>query len=296
MSTSILSGIIAYPVTPFTEAGGEIDLPTLAIVIDDLISSGADAIAALGSAGEGAYLNEQEWQRVATYSVEHVAGRVPVVIGISELTTSNAVMRARFAEGIGADAIMVAPLSYYKLSEAEIYQHYAAISDAIDIPIMLYNNPATSGIDMSPAFMLSMVDGIDNVTMIKESTGDIQRMHQIYKLSQGKVPFFNGCNYMALEALNAGAAGWCTAAPCLIGNKPKALFDAVQRGEAEEAQELFYQQLELLEFIVKGGLAATVKAGLTMRGINAGLARKPLLEIPEASLLKLKQILQRVNA
>ncbi|NRB39951.1 MAG: dihydrodipicolinate synthase family protein [Pseudomonadales bacterium] len=296
MSQPMLSGIIAYPVTPFTPADGKVDLPTLGIVIDELINSGACAIAALGSAGEGAYLNEQEWQQVATYSVEHVAGRVPVIIGISELTTTNAVLRAQFAEGIGADAIMVAPLSYYKLSEAEIYQHYAAISDAINIPIMLYNNPATSGIDMSPAFMLSMVEGIENVTMIKESTGDIQRMHQIYKLSQGKVPFFNGCNYMALEALNAGAAGWCTAAPCLIGDKPKALFDAVQRGEAEEAQELFSQQLELLEFIVKGGLAATVKAGLEMRGINAGLARKPLLEIPEASLLKLKQILQRVNA
>ena len=141
-----------------------------------------------------------------------------------------------------------------------------------------------------------MVSGIDNVTMIKESTGDIQRMHHIYSQSQGRVPFFNGCNYMALEALNAGAAGWCTAAPCLIGDKPKALFDAVKRGETDHARELFYQQLELLEFIVKGGLAATVKAGLAMRGINAGLARKPLMEIPEASLLKLKQILQRVNA
>jgi len=296
MTTSNLKGIIAYPVTPFTETDGEIDLPTLGIVIDELIKSGADAIAALGSAGEGAYLNEQEWQRVATYSVEHIAGRVPVVIGVSELTTANAVTRARFSGAIGADAIMVAPLSYYKLSEVEIYQHYAAISDAIDIPIMLYNNPATSGIDMSAEFMLSMVDGIDKVTMIKESTGDIQRMHDIYSLSQGKVPFFNGCNYMALEALNAGAAGWCTAAPCLIGDKPKALFDAVKRSETDNARELFYQQLELLEFIVKGGLAATIKAGLAMNGINAGLARKPLLGLPEASLLKLKQILQRVNA
>mgnify|MGYP000323576895 FL=1 len=296
MTTSNLKGIIAYPVTPFTETDAEIDLPTLGIVIDELIKSGADAIAALGSAGEGAYLNEQEWQRVATYSVEHIAGRVPVVIGVSELTTANAVTRARFSGAIGADAIMVAPLSYYKLSEVEIYQHYAAISDAIDIPIMLYNNPATSGIDMSAEFMLSMVDGIDKVTMIKESTGDIQRMHDIYSLSQGKVPFFNGCNYMALEALNAGAAGWCTAAPCLIGDKPKALFDAVKRSETDNARELFYQQLELLEFIVKGGLAATIKAGLAMNGINAGLARKPLLGLPEASLLKLKQILQRVNA
>lgn len=186
MSNSTLSGIIAYPVTPFNKTGEKLDLGMLGTVIDDLIENGADALATLGSAGEGAYLNEQEWQEVATYSVKHVAGRVPVVIGISELTTANAVTRATFAQSIGAHSIMVAPQSYYKLSEIEIFQHYLAISNAIDIPIMLYNNPATSGIDMSPEFMLSMVEGIENVRMIKESTGDIQRMHHIHRLSQGK--------------------------------------------------------------------------------------------------------------
>lgn len=101
---------------------------------------------------------------------------------------------------------------------------------------------------------------------------------------------------MALEALNAGASGWCTVAPCLIGHKPKALFQAVKQGETHKARELFYQQLELLEFIVKGGLAATVKAGLTMRGIDTGPPRKPLLDIPEASQKQLRQILLRISA
>ena len=224
MTTSTLSGIIAYTVTPFSsdENGDEqINLESLCLLINELISSGASAITALGSAGEGAYLDDDEWALVASQTMKYVNGRVPVIIGISELTTKKAVACAKYAKEIGADAIMVSPFSYYRLSEDEIYDHYAAISAAVSIPIMIYNNPATCGVDMSPKFMLSMVENIEHANMIKESTGDIQRMRTLHRLSNGTVPFFNGCNYIALDALNAGAIGWCTAAPCLIGNLPK---------------------------------------------------------------------------
>ncbi len=192
-----------------------------------LLAAKVDAIAALGSAGEAAYLSESEWKQVAEFTVKKVDGKIPVVIGVAELTTEQAIKYAEHAYDIGADMIMLSPFSYYKLSEDEIYSHYENVSNATSLPIMIYNNPATCGVDMSPEFMLKMVGGIKNAAMIKESTGDIQRMHKIYKLSNGKVPFFNGCNHMALEALNAGASGWCTAAPCLIGERPKQLFDAV---------------------------------------------------------------------
>ena len=245
-----LSGIIGYTVTPFSDDNRNINFDKLSVVIDILLESKVDSIAALGSAGEAAYLSESEWQQVAQYTVKHVARRVPVIIGIAELTTEQAIKRAKYANEIGADILMISPFSYYKLSEDELFLHYDSISKATPLPIMIYNNPATCGIDMSPQFMLKMVSNIDNACMIKESTGDIQRMHKIYKLSNGKVPFFNGCNHMALEALNAGASGWCTAAPCLIGEQPKKLYDAIKNDEQQKAQKLFYQQYEFLEFIV----------------------------------------------
>ncbi len=296
MNIKTLNGIIAYPITPFLAESDQIDLTTLNLIIDNLIDTGIGAIAALGSAGEGAYLDEKEWQQVAEHTVTYVADRVPVIIGISELTTGKVVQRAQFAQTIGADVLMISPLSYYPLTEREIYQHYETVSNAVDLPIMLYNNPATSGIDMSPEFMLSMISGIKNVQSIKESTGDIQRMHQIYTLSGGEVPFYNGCNYIALEALNAGATGWCTVAPCLIGKQPKQLFDAVQQGEALKARDIFYRQREFLKFIVDKGLAASVKSGLAMQGVNAGSARKPLLELDEASHQKLSELIQKTLA
>ena len=186
---------------------------------------------------------------------------------------------------------MLSPFSYYKLSEEEIFQHYQTVSNATPLPIMIYNNPATCGVDMSPEFMLRMVDEIDNATMIKESTGDIQRMHKIYKLSDGTVPFFNGCNHMALEAINAGASGWCTAAPCLIGDLPGQLFAAIQAGNNDEARNLFYKQFEFLEFIVTSGLAAAVKAGLALQGTDVGAPRRPLLPLSSDAQARLKTML-----
>ena len=176
MTAKEISGIVAYTVTPFTAESDTVDVDVLEQIIDNLIVTGANAIATLGSAGECAYLDDDEWALVASHTVDYVDNRVPVIVGISELTTKKAVERAVFANKIGADAIMVSPFSYYRLSEDEIFDHYAAISDAISIPIMIYNNPATCGVDMSPEFMLSMVEKIENATMIKESTGDIQRM------------------------------------------------------------------------------------------------------------------------
>ena len=291
-----LSGIIGYPVTPFNQESGALDFEKLGLVIDKLLAAKVDAIAALGSAGEAAYLNQNEWEQVAKYTVKHVAGRVPLVIGIAELTTEQAIERAKYAHFVGADVVMVSPLSYYKLSEAEIYQHYKSISHASPLPIMIYNNPATCGVDMTPQFMLKMVAEIGNACMIKESSGDIQRMHKIFTLSNAKVPFFNGCNHLALEALNAGASGWCTAAPCLIDEQPKRLFDAVQSGKQEEAKALFYQQYSFLEFIVNTGLAAAVKTGLAFQGLPVGHPRKPLLPLTEALETQLKGLLTELNS
>jgi len=296
MTNAIFSGIIAYTITPFLSDDEQINIPALFNLIDDLIESGADAIAALGSAGEGAYLDDKEWALVASETVKHVNGRVPVIIGIAELTTKKAVSRASFADEIGADAVMVSPFSYYPLSEDEIYDHYAAISAAISLPIMIYNNPATCGVDMSPEFMLSMVSTIEHATMIKESTGDLQRMRKLHRLSKGTVPFFNGCNYIALDALNAGAQGWCTAAPCLMADLPKQLSDAVKNNQQEKAQQLFEQQLPLLEFIVKGGLAATVKAGLQIKGLEVGVARRPLKPLTSDNRQKLAELLLSIKA
>jgi 4-hydroxy-tetrahydrodipicolinate synthase len=160
---------------------------------------------------------------------------------------------------------------------------------------MLYNNPATSGTDMSVDLILRIVKSVENVTMVKESTGDIQRMHQLQRLGEGQVPFYNGCNPLALEAFAAGAKGWCTAAPNLIPQLNLDLYDAVLANDLNKARELFYRQLPLLDFILKGGLPATIKAGLRATGLEVGDPRLPVFPLDEAGVSQLQGLLKALR-
>ena len=290
MSSPNIHGIIGYTITPFSTDGQRIDLNTLGRSIDRLIEGGVHAIAPLGSTGEGAYLSDAEWDEVSAYSLAKIARRVPTIVSVSDLTTAKAVRRARYAEANGADVVMVLPTSYWKLSEAEILAHYAAIGDSIGVPIMLYNNPATSGTDMSVDLILRIIKQVPNVTMVKESTGDIQRMHHLQR--QSDVPFYNGCNPLAQEAFAAGAKGWCTAAPNLIPELNLALYEAVLANDLTQAREVFYRQLPLLDFILKGGLPATIKAGLRLTGLEAGDPRLPVFPLGEVGIEQLKTLLR----
>ena len=290
-----LTGIIAYPITPFAATGKGIDLAVLEQTLNRLIDSDCDAIAPLGSTGESAYLDWDEWYAVAKHTVDMVNKRVPVVIGISELTTDMAIKKAQTAAALGADAIMVIPVSYWKLSDSEIFDYYQLIAESMPLPIMVYNNPATSGVDISPELMVKMFNQIANVSMVKESSGDIQRMHKIFELSAGQLPFYNGSNPLALEALCAGASGWCTAAPNLLGALPKRLYNSIKQSDLATAQNLFYRQLPLLRFIVAGGLPKTIKAGLETLGVKAGVPRKPLQAASAAELNALNQYIQDIK-
>ncbi|MEV4436595.1 dihydrodipicolinate synthase family protein [Streptomyces sp. NPDC049585] len=296
MALTDLQGIIAYPVTPFDREHGLVDTTALAALVDRLVASGCHAIAPLGSTGESAYLDDEEWRTVARASLEAVGGRVPVVVGISDLTTEGAVRRARFAERAGASAVMVLPVSYWKLGEREISEHYARICAAVGVPVMVYNNPATSGTDLSPEFLVGLWEKFENVTMVKESSGDVQRMHRIVQLSDGALPFYNGSNPLALEAFAAGAAGWCTAAPCLAPGPVLQLYRAVRSGDLAAAREVFYRQLPLLQFVLAGGLPATVKAGLALRGFDAGDPRRPLLPLEARQTRRLAEIMESLQA
>ncbi|PYC39968.1 dihydrodipicolinate synthase family protein [Pseudomonas protegens] len=295
MSTPDIHGIIGYTVTPFGANGEGLDLDALGRSIDRMIDAGVHAIAPLGSTGEGAYLSDAEWDQVAEFSIRHVAKRVPTIVSVSDLTTAKAIRRARFAEAQGADVVMVLPTSYWKLSEAEILTHYQAIGASIGVPIMLYNNPATSGTDMSVELILKIFHTVENVTLVKESTGDIQRMHKLHLLGEGQVPFYNGCNPLALEAFAAGARGWCTAAANLIPQLNLDLYQAVLEHDLQRARELFYHQLPLLDFILKGGLPATVKAGLELAGLNAGEPRRPVFALNEGARQQLQTLLQTLG-
>lgn len=286
-------GIIAYPITPFDKEE-KVDISLFKKLVERLVSSGSHGIVPLGSTGVLPYLADEEKEAIIEACIQQVAGRVPVLAGVSNLTTERTVYHAKFAEKAGATAVMIIPMSYWKLTDDEIVQHYKTVADKIGIPIMAYNNPATGGVDMSPALLKRLLQ-IPNVTMIKESTGDIQRMHYLKKELGEEVAFYNGSNPLALAAFGAGAAGWCTAAPNLIPELNTGLYDAVQQKDLSKAQQIFYQQFDLLKFIVNKGLPRAVKAGLQILGEEGGELRAPLQPLTKTETEELKNIFTQIK-
>lgn len=293
MKNAPFKGIIAYPITPF-DANEKVDILLYKQLVERLIVSGSHGIAPLGSTGVMPYLNDQEKEAITEATVEQVKGRAPILVGVSNLTTERTIYHAKFAEKAGATAVMIIPMSYWKLSDDEIVKHYDAVAKQISIPIMAYNNPATAGVDMSPKLLKRILE-IPNVTMIKESTGDVQRMHYLKKELGDSVAFYNGSNPLALSAFAAGATGWCTAAPNLIPELNIALYNAIQNNDLQKAQKIFYKQIDLLRFIVEKGLPRAIKSGLQLQGIEGGHLRKPLQPLTENEIMELDRILKLVK-
>ncbi|WP_109097968.1 dihydrodipicolinate synthase family protein [Aquimarina sp. AU58] len=284
-------GVIAYPITPF-DTNEKVDVDLFRKLLERLIRNGSHGIAPLGSTGVLPYLTDQEKEAITEATIQQVNKRLPVLVGVSNLTTERTVHHAKFAEKAGATAVMIIPMSYWKLTDDEIVRHYDTVAKQISIPIMAYNNPATSGVDMSPVLLKRLLE-IPNVTMIKESTGDVQRMHYLRKELGEDVAFYNGSNPLALAALSAGATGWCTAAPNLIPELNIALYDAIQKNDLRDAQNIFYKQINLLKFIVNKGLPRAVQAGLTILGEEGGGLRSPLKSLTDIESNELKTILEK---
>lgn len=293
MNNNLFKGIIAYPITPFN-SNEKVDMPLFKKLLERLIVNGSHAVAPLGSTGVLPYLTDEEREAITVATIEQVNRRVPVLVGVSSLTTERTIHHAKFAEKAGASAVMIIPMSYWKLTDDEIVQHYDTVAKQITIPIMAYNNPATSGVDMSPALLKRLLE-IPNVTMIKESSGDVQRMHYLRKELGEEVAFYNGSNPLALAAFSAGATGWCTAATNLIPELNTSLYNAIQENDLAEAQKLFYKQLDLLKFIVNKGLPRAIKAGLTILGEDGGQLRSPLKPLSTTETEELKTILLKIK-
>ncbi|MGJ1409816.1 dihydrodipicolinate synthase family protein [Sphingobacterium thalpophilum] len=293
MNNVPLKGVIAYPITPF-DNNEQINIPLFKKQVERLVTAGVHGIAPLGSTGVMPYLNDSEKEAITEATMQQVAGRIPTLVGVSNLTTERTVYHAKFAEKAGASAIMIIPMSYWKLTDDEIVKHYDEVASKISIPIMAYNNPATGGVDMSPALLKRLLE-IPNVTMIKESTGDIQRMYYLRKELGEDVAFFNGSNPLALAALSAGARGWCTAAPNLIPELNLALYDAIQQNDLDKARTIFYKQVDLLKFMVAKGLPRSIKAGLDLLEIGGGGLKSPIKPLSEREIAELDGILSAIE-
>ena len=268
-------GTFTVTVTPFTKDGASVDEEALGRFVDWQVENGVHGLIPLGSTGEFLSLTDVERRRVAEVVVEQVHGRVPVLIGAGAECTWDAVRYSREAESIGADGVLVIPPFYSTPSEDELFAHYRAIADAISLPVMLYNNPATSNIDMLPATVAEL-SRIENISYIKESTMDPTRVRDILRLSDGRIAVFGGI--MGYESYLNGAVGW-TAVGCNL--MPRAFSDmyrlCVERVDVEAASALYDRLLPVIKLVGQDRYVSATKAALNLMGMSVGPPRPPRL-------------------
>jgi 4-hydroxy-tetrahydrodipicolinate synthase len=284
-------GVLAVVCTPFTESD-ELDEQTLRRHIGFLLNAGVHGIVPCGSTGEFASLSEGERKRVVDISIDEVKGKVPVIAGTAAVSTRDAVMYSRYAENAGASGVMIVPPYYCHPTDRELLQHYRAIAESIRLPIMLYNNPWTSGVDMQPALVARLAE-IENVAYIKESSGDMRRVSEIMRLCGSKIRVFCGTDNLALEMFSVGVRGWVAAPANAIPRQCVRLYElAVVKKDLGKAKELYFRLLPYFSALESGQYVQYVKASLEILGKPIGAPRRPLQRPPEDDCRRLEEILR----
>lgn len=286
-------GSFTVMVTPFSEGGDGIDEPALRRFVDWQIGEGVPGLIPLGSTGEFLSIGEDERVQVVETVVGQAAGRVPVLIGTADEWTDKAVAFSREAEQLGADGVMVVPPYYSSPTEDELFEHFRRIAEAISIPVMIYNNPNTANVDLSPRFLARLAQ-VDNIRYVKESSGDISRVREIDRLSGGRMTVFAG--YHACDSIRLGAKGWVSVCGNIVPRLSADIYDLAVRSETvDEGRQLYHRLTPLLDALSGDLYVSATKAALRLIGMSVGDPRPPRLLLPEADVSALRQVLSNLD-
>jgi 4-hydroxy-tetrahydrodipicolinate synthase len=284
--------------TPFVDGGEAVDEGALKAHIDWLIESGVHIILANGGTGEFAYLRENERRRIAEVSVKHVAGRADVFVQTSAVNTADAIANSKAAKDAGADAIMVLPPYFEGPSMDGVHWHFESVARAVELPIVVYNIPQHSGIDITPEVFAKLLK-IDHIRYIKDSTGSLVRIQQLVATGGG---VFNGADPIAFQGMLAGAVGAIWGAVNAMPKEAVRLFNLVEERHLTEAADLWQKMLPAQLFFWTHPYNPSIKAATNLMGRKIGDCRKPQLTLREAEMAELREALaplqmpSRVNA
>ncbi|WP_163971864.1 4-hydroxy-tetrahydrodipicolinate synthase [Oceanobacillus halotolerans] len=291
-----LEGAFPVLITPMTEEG-EVDYNGLRGNIDHFINEQVAGIVVNGSTGEFVSLTKEERFKVTQVAVEQVNGRIPLVVGTAAETTKDAIEYTQQAEAVGADAALVINSYYAHPKDPEIYEHFKAVAESVQFPVMLYNNPFTSGVDIGTETILQVARDVDNITHIKESSGDITKARDITRQGKGFIKTFCGSDDLALESFLVGATGWISVAGNIAPGLVTDLYNSFVKNDLEKAWELYDQVLPLCNFIEGSGkYVQIVKRAMDLQGLAGGPSRKPRLPLTKDEDEQLKEILDSLVA
>lgn len=246
--------------------------------VEAMIQAGIHGLVMLGTVGENCSLEYPEKLEVLKATVDHVAGRIPVLSGVAEYTTALACRYAADAQKLGADGLMVLPAMVYRSDARETAAHFRAVAGASDLPIMIYNNPVSYKVDIKPEEFLALADEPKFVA-IKESSEDVRRITDLINLCGDRYTLFCGVDDIVLESLLVGATGWISGLVNAFPAENRLLWDLAMAGDWARATEVYRWYMPLLHLDTDVKLVQYIKLAAAECGFGTELTRPPRLPL-----------------
>jgi 4-hydroxy-tetrahydrodipicolinate synthase len=288
-------GVYPVIVTPMKD-DYEINYEGLKENVEYFISQNVAGLVINGSTGEFVSLTEEEKENIIKTVVSVTNKKIPIIVGTASEYTNDAIRLTQTAEKLGADGVLVINSYYAHPTDEEVYHQFKDIADSTSLPVMIYNNPFTSGVDIGQETLIELGNNVSNITHLKESSGSIQKLRDIKYATGNNLTLFCGSDDLAFESFVMGAEGWVSVAGNLAPNYAKNLYENVTTKNFEAAHEIYKQLLPLLQFIEDSGkYVQIVKAGMEIKGLNGGPSRPPRRKLDNEETEKLKSIISNLD-
>jgi len=292
--TDFIRGIIPAVITPMTQ-DQELDEKALESHIEYLIAGGVHGIFTIGTTGEFWALTVEEKRRVFEWTVAYTKGRVPVYVGTCANTTREAVQLSEMAQEAGVDALSVLTPCFISPDEDQMFAHYKAIGEAVDLPIILYTNPDRTGIDLSVDLVVRLAEQVENIAGIKDSSGNMTQTHEYIRRAPDGFRVLMGRDTLIYSALVHGAAGSIAASANIVPEFGVEIYEKFMAGDLEGALAAQRRLAPVRLAFSLGTFPAMLKAGVELVGLKAGPPRAPVGPLTESEVAKLRQALVEVG-
>ena len=287
---NFLNGTATAMITPFGK-DGKVNFDAFGKMIDFQIENGTDALVILGTTGEPATMSEEEKTEVMNFSVKKIAGRAKIVFGSGSNCTAHAVRASKQAEKLGADGLLVVTPYYNKCTQSGLYEYYKTIADSVNIPIICYNVPPRTGVNILPATMKRIAE-IENVAGIKEACGNMEQIVTTARMIRGKCDLYSGDDHLNLPILAVGGAGLISVASNILPKETKQMYEFVKAGDLAAANAIQDKMLPVIDNLFTEVNPICAKAAADMIGLDGGAPRAPLTVIEPAHADALRRALK----
>lgn len=284
---SIFKGSGVAIVTPFCENG--VNFKKLEELIEWHIENSTDAIVICGTTGEASTMTEAEIKETIKFTVDKVQGRIPVIAGTGSNNTRKAIELSKWAKSIGVDGLLLITPYYNKTTQKGIVEHFKAINDDVDVPIILYNVPGRTGLNILPKTLVKICDTCSNVVAIKEASGDLSQIIEMKALLKDRIDIYSGNDDQIIPILSIGGIGVISVLANIMPKEVHDMCELYLKGKTKKALEIQLNTLSLTNSLFIETNPIPVKTAMNIMGIDVGELRLPLCNMDESNLNLLRK-------